>query len=334
MLELSSSSKDLHHEVIPTKNFDNNGLLKQVQDVYSIISNLNFNLLSTSDQSIIEALSTRVQDMKGALIDVKLRSEVKNSIFTETNIWDHEIAGLYINHDSDAVESTIQTCDLNRSMSFFCNSNTCIKMRECTNSGICENPNTLHVFQDGTSGLGLKTSVTISMGSHVVEYVGKIITGETQPDGPYMMHGIDSVNVNGAIQKFTINAETFGNKSRFCQHSCDPNMQATMYYDSSGKPHVMLDSIRIITAGEALTFTYSVLPCKCECPYCRLVAAVDFMNESDSVTHDEVMEPVVPAVSVSVMTDSESKSHVKESVADLEGLLIHVYFVCFHYLIG
>ena len=52
------------------------------------------------------------------------------------------------------------------------------------------------------------------------------------------------------------------------------------------------------------------------------------------MTHGDVMEPVVPAVSVSVMTDSESKSHVKESVADLEGLLIHVYFVCFHYLNG
>ena len=50
------------------------------------------------------------------------------------------------------------------------------------------------------------------------------------------------------------------------------------------------------------------------------------------MTHGDFMKPVVPAVSVSVMT--ESKSHVKESVADLEGLLIHVYFVCFHYLIG
>ena len=37
------------------------------------------------------------------------------------------------------------------------------------------------------------------------------------------------------------------------------------------------------------------------------------------MTHGDFMKPVVPAVSVSVMT--ESKSHVKESVADLEGLL-------------
>ena len=40
------------------------------------------------------------------------------------------------------------------------------------------------------------------------------------------------------------------------------------------------------------------------------------------MTHGDVMEPVVPAVSVSVMT--ECKSHVKESDADSEGLLIHV----------
>ena len=56
------------------------------------------------------------------------------------------------------------------------------------------------------------------------------------------------------------------------------------------------------------------------------------------MTHDDVMGlepvPVVPAVSVSVITDSECKSNVKESNADSEGLLIHVYFVCFHYLNG
>ena len=294
MLQLSSTSKDLHLEAIPTKEFDNNGLLKQFQDVYSIIENLNYTLLSTSDQSIIEALSTRVQgvqDMKGALIDVKLRSEVKNCIFIESNIWDNGIAGFYSNYNT--WQSSIETCDLNRSMHFFCNSSTCIQMKECTNLGICEDPKTLHVFEDGTAGLGLKTTVDIKQGSHVVEYVGIVITGETQPEGPYMMHGIESVIVNGAFLKFTINAETFGNKSRFCQHSCQPNMHAAMYFDSKGNPRVMLDSIQNITAGEPLTFHYHECTFQCVCPSCLLTEAVDFMTDSESVA--DVSAAVVAA---------------------------------------
>ena len=84
-----------------------------------------------------------------------------------------------------------------------------------------------------------------------------------------------------------------------------------------------------------MTFIYKVTKCDLHsCIFCLFSLSywLNYSLTACDMTHGDFMKPVVPAVSVSVMT--ESKSHVKESVADSEGLLIHVYFVCFHYLIG
>jgi hypothetical protein len=73
-----------------------------------------------------------------------------------------------------------------------------------------------------------------------------------------------------------IDAEYYGNMSRFINHSCNPNCRTEKYASASGKPVVGIFALRDIEVGEELSFNYnygasigSWMKCRCKGEDCK-----------------------------------------------------------------
>lgn len=92
----------------------------------------------------------------------------------------------------------------------------------------------LCLFMTKERGWGLKASTNISKGSFIVEFLGELITDEdakTRGKTTYMF----DLNSEGKMLG-TIDAECFGNLSRFINHSCEPNTGTWLVNDCRDDP--------------------------------------------------------------------------------------------------
>ena len=120
---------------------------------------------------------------------------------------------------------------------------------------------------------GVFASEDIPKGTFIIEYTGEKITekeAERRPDPE-----------EGVTYLFILNAHyyidgTKGNKSKYVNHSCDPNCK---YIIKKGK--ILFYAKRFIKKGEELTIDYAFDKkeerelCNCGSPKCR-----GFMNEA------------------------------------------------------
>jgi len=66
-----------------------------------------------------------------------------------------------------------------------------------------------------------------------------------------------------------IDATFYGNKARYINHSCDPNLKSDKLV-INGETHIIFIALRHIEAGEELTFDYQFdyesekIPCFCQ----------------------------------------------------------------------
>ena len=114
------------------------------------------------------------------------------------------------------------------------------------------------------TGWGLKAIHDIKNGEFVIEYVGEVISKEM-----YDKRG-KNCYVFTLQPGLYIDASLKGNKARFINHSCDPNLEAQIWL-ADGRKRVGFFAMRNISAGAELTFNYncdSLQPCYCGTPTC------------------------------------------------------------------
>ena len=113
-------------------------------------------------------------------------------------------------------------------------------------------------------GFGVFTLEKIKKGIFVCEYTGEIINKDKAKDK--INSNISKKKPNYVLQirenyeKMIVNtfidAEYFGNVSRFLNHSCDPNLYFEIIRIEHFVPHVAFFALRDIEEGEELTFSY------------------------------------------------------------------------------
>ncbi|OGZ06128.1 MAG: hypothetical protein A2845_01790 [Candidatus Lloydbacteria bacterium RIFCSPHIGHO2_01_FULL_49_22] len=113
------------------------------------------------------------------------------------------------------------------------------------------------------TGLGLYALEPIPKGKKIIEYVGKIMTDESDDDknSLYIFNINKKVDIDGA-PRFNI--------ARYINHSCRPNAESDTYKD-----HVWIKSKRNIMLGEEITYDYGkeywneyIKPKGCRCEKC------------------------------------------------------------------
>ncbi|CAN0911936.1 Histone-lysine N-methyltransferase SUVR5 [Linum grandiflorum] len=174
---------------------------------------------------------------------------------------------------------------------------------ECNNMCSCKNtcPNRvlqngvrvrLEVFKTENKGWAVRAGEHILRGTFICEYIGEVI-GEDEAnnrrtsygeDGCSYMYSIDdhTNDMSRMIQgeaNYVIDATTYGNVSRFINHSCLPNLethQVVINSMDSQRAHIGLYASRDIAYGEELThnYRYNIVagqghPCHCGTSRCR-----------------------------------------------------------------
>jgi [histone H3]-lysine9 N-trimethyltransferase SUV39H len=115
----------------------------------------------------------------------------------------------------------------------------CCELCKCQNN--CSNRLTqqqkqvpLCLFMTKNRGWGLKASVNIAKGAFIMEFLGELIgEEETESRGKTTF----MYDLSSGTKKFTtIDAEYYGNISRFINHSCEPNTRTWLVNDCRGHP--------------------------------------------------------------------------------------------------
>ena len=113
------------------------------------------------------------------------------------------------------------------------------------------------VYKTYGMGWGVKALVDIPKGGFVCEYVGEIISdaeAEQRENDSYLF---DLENRDG--DTFCIDANKFGNVTRFINHSCDPNLTPVKVFTAHQDlrfPHIAMFASREIKKGDILGFDY------------------------------------------------------------------------------
>jgi len=112
----------------------------------------------------------------------------------------------------------------------------------------------------------------------VIEYVGEKIRHSVadRREKYYEKIGVgDCYLFNLEDKEHVIDATFYGNKARYINHSCEPNLKSENIL-VDGKPHIIFTALRHIKEGEELTFDYKFeyeannqLECFCMAENCR-----------------------------------------------------------------
>lgn len=106
-------------------------------------------------------------------------------------------------------------------------------------------------------GYGMFAAHQIPADAPVGEYVGKIIKHKILADIPSRY--LASTNLSKDEWTWSIDAEEYGNETRFINHSDDPNCKMWISKDRK-KIRVYIYTIRTVEAGEELTTNYGYSP--------------------------------------------------------------------------
>lgn len=165
-------------------------------------------------------------------------------------------------------------CEANEACLVECN-------ETCGNGAFCTN----NTIRNGLNAIALEVCLTPSFGrgvfalqfipekTKIVEYVGEIIT-KTEAIKRLDAQG-DAPNYIMKTRTAYIDANKYGNISRFINHSCDPNCHVEEWYVDN-LPRVIVVAIKSIQIGEQLTFNYGAngdwsLVCKCGSKNCKKI---------------------------------------------------------------
>uniref|UniRef100_A0A2P2KG46 Histone-lysine N-methyltransferase SUVR5-like isoform X2 n=1 Tax=Rhizophora mucronata TaxID=61149 RepID=A0A2P2KG46_RHIMU len=150
----------------------------------------------------------------------------------------------------------------------------------------------LEVFKTENKGWAVRAGELILRGTFICEYIGEVLDEEEAKkrrnrygkDGCSYIYNVDAhtndmSRLLGEQGQYVIDATTYGNVSRFINHSCLPNLvnhQVLVDSMDSNRSHVGLFASRDIAFGEELTYNYRYElfpgeghPCHCGASKCR-----------------------------------------------------------------
>jgi len=143
-------------------------------------------------------------------------------------------------------------------MIFECNDMCSCNVNSCNNRVVQHGITArMQVYKTYGMGWGVKSLVDIPKGGFVCEYVGELISdaeAEQRENDSYLF---DLENRDG--DTFCIDANRFGNVTRFINHSCSPNLVPVKVFTSHQDlrfPHIAMFASKIIKKGDVLGFDY------------------------------------------------------------------------------
>ncbi|CAA6662138.1 unnamed protein product [Spirodela intermedia] len=150
----------------------------------------------------------------------------------------------------------------------------------------------LKVVKTEKCGLGLVADEDIRKGDFVIEYVGEVIDDESCEERLWKMKHRGDTNfylceVNHGM---VIDATFKGNKSRFINHSCEPNTEMQKWR-TDGETRIGIFAINSIRRGEELTYDYQFVQfgadqdCYCGALGCKKKLAT---NPARRITHSQM----------------------------------------------
>ncbi|XP_073696004.1 histone-lysine N-methyltransferase EHMT1a isoform X3 [Garra rufa] len=175
---------------------------------------------------------------------------------------------------------------------FECN-HACSCWRTCRNRVIQNGLRIrLQVFRTERMGWGVRTLQDIPEGAFVCEFAGEIIS-----DGEANVRENDSYmfNLDNKVgEVYCIDAQFYGNVSRFMNHLCEPNLFPVRVFTKHQDmrfPRIALYASKAIQAGDELGFDYGdaywqikkkYFCCQCGSAKCRYSEGVPGQNHADS----------------------------------------------------
>ncbi|XP_016344564.1 histone-lysine N-methyltransferase EHMT1-like [Sinocyclocheilus anshuiensis] len=176
---------------------------------------------------------------------------------------------------------------------FECN-HACSCWRTCRNRVIQNGLRVrLQVFRTERKGWGVRALQDIHEGTFVCEFAGEIIS-----DGEAHVREYDSYmfNLDNKVgEVYCIDAQFYGNVSRFMNHLCEPNLFPARVFTKHQDmrfPRIALYASKAIQAGDELGFDYGdpywqikkkYFRCQCGSAKCRYSETILGQNHADSL---------------------------------------------------
>lgn len=135
----------------------------------------------------------------------------------------------------------------------------------------------------GLKGKGLRTKIRIPKSSFVCEYVGEMLDVDMAKERLDLAREDNSTYIivlrehfAGNKQTLAIDARSYGNISRYINHSCDPNLAGLIFRAGCNVPRMGLFALRDIEPDEELSYSYgdansqlSTTICYCKTAKCK-----------------------------------------------------------------
>ncbi|KAM4635052.1 histone-lysine N-methyltransferase EHMT1 [Polymixia lowei] len=199
---------------------------------------------------------------------------------------------------------------------FECN-HACSCRRTCKNRVVQNGLRTrLQLFKTSKKGWGVRALQDIPQGTFICEYVGEIISeeeAEMRKNDTYLF-SMD----NKPKDVYCIDANFYGNISRFINHMCEPNLFACRVFTTHQDlrfPHIAFFACENIKAGEELGFNYGdhfwevkskLFNCECGAAKCRYSSSAMASLQADSTPEDQQQPSALPDTSSSTNPPSPS----------------------------
>ncbi|CAF2113082.1 hypothetical protein YC2023_102862 [Brassica napus] len=222
--------------------------------------------------------------MKGFIKFSKKISESEELNFIKRNIYlnkkfnkkvkDH---GIFCSCSVSPSSSTLCGSDCSCGILLSSCSSSCQCRCQCTNKPFQQRHiKKMKLVQTEKCGYGIVADEDINAGEFIIEYVGEVIDEKTCEERLMKLKHKDVTNfylcqINGNM---LIDATYKGNKSRFINHSCNPNAEMQKWI-IDGETRIGIFATRYINRGEHLTYDYQFVQfgadqdCYCGAACCR-----------------------------------------------------------------
>ncbi|KAJ4906488.1 Histone-lysine N-methyltransferase ASHH3 [Raphanus sativus] len=203
-------------------------------------------------------------------------------------------------------------------------SSSCNCGSECSNKPFQQRRvKKLKLTQTEKCGSGIVAEEYIQEGEFIIEYVGEVIDDETCGDRLWKMknHGETNFYLCEISKNMVIDATNKGNKSRYINHSCNPNTQMQKWI-IEGETRIGIFAISDINKGDHITYDYQFVQfgpdqdCHCGAISCRKKLGVK--PKKPKLASDEVLNIVNSELG---QTSTFPQVHQNEGI--LEGTLIN-----------
>ncbi|KAG6516343.1 hypothetical protein ZIOFF_026802 [Zingiber officinale] len=160
---------------------------------------------------------------------------------------------------------------------FSCCTSSCKCGDKCLNKSFqYREQKKMKVVQTEKCGFGLVSEEDIKQGDFVIEYVGEVLDDKACEERLWKMKDRRDTNfyLCEVNHDMVIDATYKGNKSRFINHSCEPNTEMQKWR-ADGETRVGIFARRNIRKGEEVTYDYQFVQfgadqvCLCGTPRCR-----------------------------------------------------------------